>query len=446
MGKKAPQTRGSDLEITSPTIRRLRAAVSGARPHAVRDFWARMERDGTPIVERVRGSPHELLLTFVWRGKRGTQTVGLRSSLGVDTPTESLLTRLPGTNVWFRTYSVPDDLRDTYTFVIDEPLRSPVDRQEMIRWRDRKHHDPFNPRKLPHARDPWYPKDLYLDNPVIDSLVELPGAPRHAEVIPIPDVVPGQIEEHVIRSTFLNDERRVWVHTPAGVSPQSPNLHVVLFFDGFVYLRMIPGATILDNLVAAHRVPPTLSVFIDPKWFLKERLRDLGKFHPPFGKFLVRELLPWLARSYRVRLRPEQTMLVGCSAGGLAALHWAATYPTHFRLVLSQSGAVYMWVPPDQEPGAVIRKMIDSPRLPLRIWMDVGKLEGNYPVPWGMTVLGGNRHLRDVLRLKGYELTYREYNSSHDPQCWKESLVDGMVKLLGTQTRGEPRRRGNPGS
>lgn len=433
------------LEIISPTIRRLRAQVLAKRPNAVRSFWERMEHNGTPIVERVGRSPHERLLTFVWRGERGTRTVGLRSMLAGDAPTETLLSRLPGTNVWFRTYAVHDDLRDPYTFAIDEPLRAPVDLRERTLWRDRNVRDPFNPQTLPHARDRCYPKDVYLDNPVTESLVELPGAPRHSEGVSRPGVAPGRVEEHIIRSAHLKEDRRVWVHIPAGVSPRQSDLRVAVFFDGFVYLRMMPGATILDNLVAAHRIPPTISVFIDSKWFLKERLRDLCKFHPPFGKFLVRELLPWVRRNYGVHLRPERTMLVGLSCGGVAALHWAATYPTHFRLVLSQSGSMFMWVPPEKEPGMVIHKLIASPRLPLRVWMDVGKLEGNYAVPWGMTVLGGNRHLRDVLRLKEYDLTYREYNASHHPQCWKESLIDGMVELLGTPPRGEPRRRGNPG-
>lgn len=435
MGRVARLPSPSPANNTSPTIRKLSTAVADGRINAEDEFWKRLSRDGSPIVERDSESPHSSLVTFVWRGKPGTRTVGLRAMLAGDAPTETLLARLPGTNVWYRTYAVQDDLRDTYAFAIDEPLREAKDRQEMLSWRDRRLHDPFNPRVLPPIRDPRYPKDGYLDNPSTTSLVELARAPRHSEVMVDPRVVSGRVEEHEIPSSELGEDRRVWVHIPSGVSPDQAGLNVAVFFDGFVYLRKLPGATILDNLVASHRIPPTLSVFIDAKWFLKERLRDLCKFHAPFGRFLVRELLPWLRRTYGVLPSPERTALVGSSCGGVAALHWAATYPSHFRLVLSQSGSMYMWVPPDDEPGTLIRKFIAGPRLPFRIWMDVGKLEGNYAMPWGMTVLGGNRHLRDVLLLKKYDLVYREYNSSHVPECWKESLVDGLVELLGPRSR-----------
>jgi enterochelin esterase-like enzyme len=182
-------------------------------------------------------------------------------------------------------------------------------------------------------------------------------------------------------------------------------------------------------------------------WATNGRSPELCLPSPPFGRFLVEELLPWVERTYKLRLRPERTMLAGASCGGLSALHWAAEYPDHFRLVLSQSGSFQspdfgqtpMPLRPVDEPGRVIQTMMRRPRLPLRIWMEAGSLEGNYVLPGGMTLLAANRHMRDVLDLKGFEVTYREFGGGHCPECWRETLVDGLVDLLGAS--GKRRRR-----
>jgi len=335
--------------------------------------------------------------------------------------------------VWYRTYSVRDDLRISYEFAVNEPLQSEWD----LRWLKRRKIDPLNPKVLHYARDSKYP------NPVMEmlyghSLLELPRAPHHPEVYPRPSVEPGRLEEHLLRSRILKDERRIWVHVPSGVEPSRPGLHVAVFFDGWGYLHHISAPTILDNLVASHRVAPVLSVFIDQLGFWEKRLPDLCQLSPAFGRFLVQELLPWIEQTHPVRLQPGRTMLVGRSCGGLSALHWASEHPEHFRLVLSQSGFFQGDQPPNEEPGSLIRKMMSRPKLPLQIYMDAGLREGDHV--WdGLTVLAANRHMRDVLLLKGYRLCYREFNGGHFPVCWRESLVDGLVELLGVRQRGRQR-------
>lgn len=46
------------------------------------------------------------------------------------------------------------------------------------------------------------------------------------------------------------------------------------------------------------------------------------------------------------------------------------------------------------------------------------------------SLLHSNRHLRDVLRAKGYEVEYSEFNGRHDHIGWRGSLSQGLVKLL----------------
>ena len=46
-----------------------------------------------------------------------------------------------------------------------------------------------------------------------------------------------------------------------------------------------------------------------------------------------------------------------------------------------------------------------------------------------------NRHLRDVLTLKGYEVHYSEFNGGHDYICWRGSLADGLLRLVGNKQK-----------
>jgi enterochelin esterase-like enzyme len=400
------------------------------------EFWAQMEDAGTPLIEKRTGSPRDYWLTFLWRGKFGTRRVGVRSALTGEVAALSELAHLPGTDVWYRTEPVRDDLRVCYQFALNEPLTPARDPAEEKAWEKRRVGDPLNPKSVHYPRDPQYPKDPIKLSEVALSLAELPRAPHHRDLTVQRGVEAGRLDAHVFPSRSLKEKRRIWVHVPSGVEPGHAGLHVAVFFDGFAYSRTMPGPTVLDNLVASGRIAPVLSVFIDQKRTPKERFRDLCQSSPAFGRFLVDEILPWVERTYRVRLRPDRTMVGGLSCGGLAALHWASEHPEHFRLVLSQSGAFQNSLPPDEEPGSLIRKMMERPLLPLRIYMDAGLLEGNYVMPGGATLLAANRHMRDVLALKGYRLTYREFNGGHEFPCWRETLVDGLVDLLGTAPRG----------
>ena len=67
--------------------------------------------------------------------------------------------------------------------------------------------------------------------------------------------------------------------------------------------------------------------------------------------------------------------------------------------------------------------------LPIRFSLEAGLLEDLEHGPPDQ--LAANRHLRDVLRAKGYCVRYGEFNGGHDYLCWRGALADGMVALLG---------------
>ncbi len=45
--------------------------------------------------------------------------------------------------------------------------------------------------------------------------------------------------------------------------------------------------------------------------------------------------------------------------------------------------------------------------------------------------LESNRHMRDVLLAKGYEVHYQEFIGGHDYLSWRGLLADGLIALIG---------------
>jgi enterochelin esterase family protein len=341
------------------------------------------------------------------------------------------LSRLPGSDVWYRSYVVPNDFRDSYKVAVNDPL---VDISSWEEWGAREKTwliDPRNRHQVERGRDRAFPKDPLSYSLYERSLVELPRAPRHREVNPHRGVSEGTLRRYRIRSRILGDSRRIWVYRPAGFHAENRRLRVAIVFDGPWYTGEIPTPTILDNLAAEGKIPPVLGVFVDARRVCTDRLRDMVYRPEPFGRFLVQELLPWVEKTVGIRFHPDRTALVGLSGGGLCALRFALEYPEHFRLVLSQSGSLWAEDPVRHEPGSVIGAILARPRpLPLRIYMEAGTFE-NRAGDSEVSLLGANRHVRDVLRLKGYAVTYREFHGGHEFQCWRQSLVDALPSLMG---------------
>jgi len=424
------------LKLESPTLRRLQRDLRRRQRKALKPFWTTVRIVGAPIVEPLKTDRRQSLLTFLWKGRPGTEHVALRSmAFGLEGAATEL-SRIPKTDVWFRTCTVPCDFRTVYQFAVND---SPAPIRDWPDWMARERTwlvDPLNRVRFTWIPDKQFPKDPMGNRQTSYSYVELAKAPRHREVEPRRGVGRGKCRMYRIRSRILGDSRRVWLYEPPGFRPGLKPPRVAFFFDGFCCTTPIyPVPTVLDNLLHEELVPPIVGVFIDARGWCSDRWKDMIDCPEPFGRFLVHELLPWVERKLGIHCRPNSTALAGFSGGGLSALRYALAYPQHFRLVLSHSGSFWAEDPVRHEPGAVIGAILRWPRpLPLRVYMEAGIYE-NRAGDSGVTLLDANRHVRDVLRLKGYQLTYREFTGGHDVTCWRQSLVDALMVLFGRSTR-----------
>lgn len=74
------------------------------------------------------------------------------------------------------------------------------------------------------------------------------------------------------------------------------------------------------------------------------------------------------------------------------------------------------------------------PHLPVRFWMEVGTFEFGSPTK-ETAQRAANRHMRDVLLARGYEVGYREFAGNHSYIEWRGSIADGLVALLATPAK-----------
>src|SRR5216684_2478221 len=64
-------------------------------------------------------------------------------------------------------------------------------------------------------------------------------------------------------------------------------------------------------------------------------------------------------------------------------------------------------------------------------YLEVGRMENRPEGNGGTTLLASNRHLRDVLRAKGYTIQYAEVYGDHDPVHWRRTLPEALTVMLG---------------
>ncbi|WP_069812388.1 enterochelin esterase [Streptomyces sp. TP-A0874] len=408
-----------------------RVAALAAAPERVEEFWAEVTAEGTPLVEPdPAGDPAYAVVTFLWRGGAGTRAVLALPNKVADprAPEANLLRPVPGTDVWHWSVRMRRDWRATYALCVDEgdgpdPAGPAADRAAYWQWlRGQARPDPLSAR--PEFPRRWGGAPL--------SVVTLPEAPEQSDWEPRPGVPRGAVSVHTVRSRTLGNERRVWVYSPAGQAaargPGSPGaagtgLPVLVLFDGEMWQPELSVSTLLDNLIADGRIPPLVAL-------LPESVDNHTRWtelscHAGFAVFLETELLPWAAERWPLSADPRRTVLGGQSLGGLTAAYTALRAPHRFGNVLAQSGS--FWWPDGPEAqwltGAVESRPAPAPEEAVRFWLSAGEQE------W--VLLPANRRLGEVLRRKGYEVSYREFNGGHDYLCWRSELADALPEALG---------------
>ena len=209
-------------------------------------------------------------------------------------------------------------------------------------------------------------------------------------------------------------ERHVWVYIPKQVKPNAPFMVVQ---DGHSYVKRM--ANILDNMIAAKRLPAMVVVLPDSGGNDaqgSERGLEYDEVSGRYSDWVETELLPAVTRNYGVTFTsdPEGRATMGGSSGAAAAFTMAWFHPERYHKVLSYSGTFVnqAWPPDPKTPrgaweyhATILPK---AARKPIRIWMEVGEKDNrfdNAEETWHNWPLANNR-MAAVLKKKGYDYRY----------------------------------------
>ncbi len=140
--------------------------------------------------------------------------------------------------------------------------------------------------------------------------------------------------------------------------------------------------TVLDNLIAEHKVPAMVAISIgngggDAQG--SERGLEYDTMSGRYAEFVETEMLPRVEREAHVRLThdPEGRATMGGSSGGSCALIMAWYHPEWYHRVLTYSGTYVnqQWPFAPRTPHGAwefhAHLIPESPRKPLRLWLEV---------------------------------------------------------------------------
>jgi len=259
----------------------------------------------------------------------------------------------------------------------------------------------------------------------------------------------GDLRIHEFRSRIFRNTRRLRVWLPPGYDDPanaSRRYPVLYLNDGQNLFEAATSFTGIewqvdetaDRLIREGAVPPLIIVGIDNtgkdriREYMPHRslhpatLRPRGKYYP---EFLMKEVMPFAERHYRIATGPENTGLGGSSMGALIALHTSIVRPGIIGKLLLESPS--LWASNRQ----IIKESRKVRIWPERMFLAVGTAEAA-TADRSRTVVDDVRELAAILRRavlseKRLRLVIKE-GAGHNEGAWAGRFPEALSFLFGT--------------
>jgi predicted alpha/beta superfamily hydrolase len=260
--------------------------------------------------------------------------------------------------------------------------------------------------------------------------------------------VVGELRLHEFKSRTFRNTRFLRVWLPPGYDDaenQDRHYPVLYLNDGQNLFEAATSFTgvewqvdeTTDRLIREGTVPPLIVVGMDNA--AKDRIREYmphRSLHPVmlrvqghrYPTFLIKEVMPFIARRYRVATGPENTGLGGSSLGALIALYTAIARPGVIGRLLLESPS--LWASNRQ----MIRECRGAKRWPERIFLATGTAEVGRK-DRDQSVVDDVRELAGILHRAGFDERHLRLliddGASHHEAAWARRFPEALAFVFG---------------
>jgi predicted alpha/beta superfamily hydrolase len=257
----------------------------------------------------------------------------------------------------------------------------------------------------------------------------------------------GDLRLHEFRSRIFHNLRflRVWLppgyDDPANAGRRYPVLYLNDGQNLFEAATSFNGVEwqvdeTSDRLIRESVVPPMIIVGMDNTG--RNRIREYmphRSLHPMmlrvhgtrYPSFLFKEVMPFIARNYRVASGPENTGLGGSSLGALIALYTAAVRPGAIGRLLLESPS--LWASNRQ----LVRQSRSVKRWPERIFLAMGTAEAGRK-DRDQSMVDDVREFAGILRRAGLDdkrlMFVIDDGASHHESAWARRFPEALAFLF----------------
>ena len=241
----------------------------------------------------------------------------------------------------------------------------------------------------------------------------------------------GNVDHVWYDSPTIGTTRRMTVYTPYGYMGSNKRYPVLYLLHGGggdeeAWISMGRASQILDNLIEQGKAVPMIVVMPNGNpgqqaaqtLLLPERTFERGD--PVFAKLyinsLVKDIVPYIEKHYRVNADPDSRAISGLSMGGGHTVDATRAYPGFFSWILPLSAGIPQ---PNKESDDSDFQAIKKNGYKL-YWVACGTEDFAWP---------NNLNIIDVLERNGLEHTFYVTDGGHTWSNWRKYLNE-FTQLL----------------
>ena len=178
---------------------------------------------------------------------------------------------------------------------------------------------------------------LFKENPnALFNFFDMPGP--ETEFMALKNVPHGRVEKVLYHSNSLNAERRMHVYLPPNFEKIKSKLPVLYLLHGggdndISWTGAARANLILDNLYAEGKLKDMIVVMPAGHTSAKGFSMGTGPDQDPFCQDLLRDIIPFIEKTYPVSAKREDRAIAGFSMGGIQTLNTALWNPDKFGYV-----------------------------------------------------------------------------------------------------------------